>query len=320
MRFYILSLFLLITVHGVCQEQHGIIKTIGRPGHPGRPLANVTVRVLGLTNTVLTSADGTFVVMLRDKRDGDSLIFRSISKSGYELLDKTLIGRSYVFSSQVPIEILMVDLKQLEADKRRIEERAYQKAEETYRDKLSYLEQQKDKSQLSLKQYQEALLSLQANYERYTALISNMADRYARTDYDRLDSLDRRINLYIENGDLDKADSLIHAVFEPTTVLERNRAAKDEIRQRMIIARQIINKATADKDAILQDLKYGEGLVAMSINLSDEYIAQGQLKDAVDCLEKALHVMIIIYGNDDIRVLKMRERIEALMSETKKII
>lgn len=320
MRFYILSLFLLITVHGVCQEQHGIIKTIGRPGHPGRPLANVTVRVLGLTNTVLTSADGTFVVMLRDKRDGDSLIFRSISKSGYELLDKTLIGRSYVFSSQVPIEILMVDLKQLEADKRRIEELAYQKAEETYRDKLSYLEQQKDKSQLSLKQYQEALLSLQANYERYTALISNMADRYARTDYDRLDSLDRRINLYIENGDLDKADSLIHAVFEPTTVLERNRAAKDEIRQRMIIARQIINKATADKDAILQDLKYGEGLVAMSINLSDEYIAQGQLKDAVDCLEKALHVMIIIYGNDDIRVLKMRERIEALMSETKKII
>lgn len=320
MRFYILLLYLLITIHGVCQEQHGIIKTIGRPGRPGRPLADVAVRVQGLTNSVLTSADGTFIVMLRDKRDGDSLIFRSISKSGYELLDKTLIGRPYVFSSQVPIEILMVDLKQLEADKRRIEERAYQKAEETYRDKLSYLEQQKDKSQLSLKQYQEALLSLQANYERYTALISNMADRYARTDYDRLDSLDRRINLYIENGDLDKADSLIHAVFEPTTVLERNRAAKDEIRQRMIIARQIINKATADKDAILQDLKYGEGLVAMSINLSDEYIAQGQLKDAVDCLEKALHVMIIIYGNDDIRVLKMRERIEALMSETKKII
>lgn len=320
MRFYILLLYLLITIHGVCQEQHGIIKTIGRPGRPGRPLADVAVRVQGLTNSVLTSADGTFIVMLREKRDGDSLIFRSISKSGYELLDKTLIGRPYVFSSQVPIEILMVDLKQLEADKRRIEERAYQKAEETYRDKLSYLERQKDKSQLSLKQYQKALLSLQANYERYTALISNMADRYARTDYDRLDSLDRRINLYIENGDLDKADSLIHAVFEPTTVLERNRAAKDEIRQRMIIARQIINKATADKDAILQDLKYGEGLVAMSINLSDEYIAQGQLKDAVDCLEKALHVMIIIYGNDDIRVLKMRERIEALMSETKKII
>lgn len=230
MRFYILSLYLLITIHGVCQEQHGIIKTIGRPGRPGCPLTNVTVRVQGLTNSVLTSADGTFVVMLRDKRDGDSLIFRSISKSGYELLDKTLIGRPYVFSSQVPIEILMVDLKQLETDKRRIEECAYQKAEEIYRDKLSYLEQQKDKSQLSLKQYQEALLSLQANYERYTALISDMADRYARTDYDRLDSLDWRINLYIENGDLDKADSLIHTVFDPATVLERNRAAKDEIR------------------------------------------------------------------------------------------
>lgn len=88
----------------------------------------------------------------------------------------------------------------------------------------------------------------------------------------------------------------------------------------MIIARQIINKATADKNAILQDLNYGERLITMSVNLSDEYIAQGQLKDAVDCLEKALHVMIIIYGNDDIRVLKMRERIEALMPETKKII
>lgn len=317
MKFYILSLYLLITIHGVCQEQHGIIKTIGRPG---QPLANVTVRVQGLTNSVLTSADGAFVVMLRDKRDGDSLILRGISKSGYELLDKTLIGRPYVFSSQVPIEILMVDLKQLEADKRRIEERAYQKAEEIYRVKLSYLKQQKDKSQLSMRQYQEAMRSLQTNYEKYTSLISDMADRYARTDYDRLDSLDWRINLYIENGNLYKADSLIHTVFDPTTVLERNRAAKDEIRQRMIIAQQIINKATADKDAILQDLHYGERLIAMSVNLSDEYIAQGQLKDAVDCLEKALHVMIIIYGKDDIRAIEMRKKIETLMFETKKII
>lgn len=312
MKVDVLLLYLLITFNGFCQEQHGVIRTIGRPGHPGKPLANVTVRIQGLTNSVLTSAEGIFVIPMLNKKDGDSLIFRNVSKPGYELLDKSLIGRPYVFSSQVPIELLMVDLMQLEADKRRIEERAYQKAEETYRVKLAQLEQQKANSELSLNQYQEALHTLQANYEKYTMLIGDMAERYARTDYDRLDSLDREINLCIENGYLDRADSLIHMTFDPTTVLECNRIAKNEIIQRMAFARQVIDKAAADREAILQDLRYAEQLVAMSVKLSDEYIAQGLHDEAVDCLEKALRIMIAMYGKDDSRVIRMIDKIETL--------
>ena len=50
--------------------------------------------------------------------------------------------------------------------------------------------------------------------EAYQALIGDMADRYARTDYDQLDSIDYKINVCIENGELEKADSLIRYSIE----------------------------------------------------------------------------------------------------------
>ena len=49
------------------------------------------------------------------------------------------------------------------------------------------------------------------------------------------------INQRIENGELKRADSLIHTVFDPNTVLERNRAAKAEIQGRMHLAQEIIH-------------------------------------------------------------------------------
>ena len=50
------------------------------------------------------------------KRNGDPIVLQSVSKAGYELKDKGLIGRQQAFSTQVPIEIVMVNIRQLEAE------------------------------------------------------------------------------------------------------------------------------------------------------------------------------------------------------------
>ena len=301
-----------IAVSAVGQTQKGHVRTIGRPGKPGRPLPGATVRWKGIVNTAISQADGSFAVTMTGKKDGDPIALHSVQCKGYQLKDKGLLGRPQVFSTRVPIEIVMVNTEQLEADKRLIEKKAYDVAEQNYKKKLKTLQEQANSKKISAEQYRKDLQQLQNKYEAYQALISDMADRYARTDYDQLDSIDYQINVCIENGELERADSLIHTVFDPETVLERNRAAKEEIRQRMEFAQSVIDKANADKEAIMRDLEYAERVVTLSNNLAEEYLAQNQKEKAINCLEQALEIIIILHGDDSKQAAKAREQIQSL--------
>ena len=293
-------------------QQAGYVKTIGRPNKPGTPLADVTIRMRGLVNAVVSSASGEFRVTIPGKTDGDAIYLVSIQKKGYELKDRELIGRPMVFSSRVPIEILMVDSKQLAADKQRIERNAYRMAERNYKKKMKELEEQQRKNEITAETFRREWLDLQDKYEKYLSLIGDMADRYARTDYDKLDSIDRVINICIEDGDLDKADSLIHTVFDPETVLQRNRAAKEEIRQRIAFAQSIIDKANADKEAIMRDMEYAKRVVGLCLNLAREYAAQGEQAKALECLQRALEINTILYGEDSDEVNNTKKQINDL--------
>jgi hypothetical protein len=308
----LLSIADTVLAQGQPQSQVGYVRTIGRPGKPGVPVPDAVIRWRGTVNATRSAQDGRFSTPMPGKRNGDPIVLQSVSKAGYELKDKGLIGRQQAFSTQVPIEIVMVNIRQLEADKERIEKNAYKTAELNYKKRLNQLQQQIDKQEITIEQYRQELDDLEKKYESYQALISEMADRYARTDYDKLDSIDYHINMCIEDGQLEKADSLIHTVFDPETVLERNRAAKQEIEQRKVFAQSVIDKALADKAAILRDLDYARRVVTLSNNLADEFLVQGDTGNAIECLEKSLEILTIIDGEDSEQAKLTRRKLQAL--------
>lgn len=312
MVIYAITLMLAVAQTAYSQTQHGFVKTIGRPGKPGVPLENVTIQMMGMVNATTSSSTGEFKLSAYNKKDGDAIKLLKVRKNGYELKDKDLIGRSLVFSSHVPIYITMVDIRQLEADKRRIEENARRVAEENYQKKKAEIEKENNLHQLTAEKYRKQLDNLQEKYEKYLSLISDMADRYARTDYDNLDSIDVEINICIENGELEKADSLIHTVFDPETVLERNRAAKKEIEERIKFAQAVIDKAQADKEAILKDMDYALQIANLSENLAKEYIANKEFEKAIDCLKMSLDLKTIIYGEEYEEVKSLIQQIEEI--------
>ena len=276
------------------QVQQGYVKTLGRPGVPGKPLQGVTVRVRGVMNALVSDANGSFKIQATGKKDGDAIIINSVRKNGYELKDKDIVGRNIVFSSRVPIQLVMVSSAQLAADKKRIEDNAYKVAETNYKKKLAALDKQKKQNELSSKDYETQLQELEARYENYMALVGDMAERYALTDYDNLDSIDAQINICIENGELDKADSLIHTVFDPTTVLQRNRDAKAEVAERMRIAQEAIDKALADKEQLQQNIEYAEKLAENCESLAEEYRRQGMEEKAQENLNHAQELRKLI--------------------------
>ncbi len=299
-------------MHVEAQTQVGVVRTIGRPGQRGIPLANVTIRIKGKQNALVSSEKGEFHVTFSGMEEGAPIVLQQVQKNGYILKDQDLIGRPQPFSSKVPIEIVMISLRQLETDRKRIEDNAYRRAERRYRKMAGELERKKRNKEVSAEKYRQELQMLQEKYEKYVSLIGDMANRYARTDYDQLDSVDYEINLCIENGDLHKADSLIHTVFDPKTVLQRNQTAKEEVMQRMAFAQSIIDKAHEDMEAINRDLDYARRVVALCDILAEAYQESGSHEKAVDCLENSLPIKKLLFGEDSSEVTATIRKIKIL--------
>ena len=250
---HVLWIFLMacaLLAHG--QAQHGIVKSIGRPGKKGQPLGGVTIRISGQHNAMVSEYDGTFAFAFQDKKEGDGYSLQYVQKKGYELNEKGIIGRQYAYSYRVPLTIVMVSTSQLQADKQRIENNAYAAAEKNYQIQMDLLEKQRNENRITIEKYRSEIQDLQDKFERYQSLIEGLAEHYAHTDYDFLDERDREINVCIENGDLERADSLIHVLFDPLDVIRRNKEALGEIDERMAQARTMIDEANDDMAAVLK--------------------------------------------------------------------
>lgn len=311
-RGLVLSLVTILPLFGIAQTQWGYVKTQGLANKQGQPLAGVTIRWRGGMNAVLSGKDGKFSAAFPGKKNGDAISLLGVSKNGYELLNPKITKDPLVFSTSVPVEIVMANSKVLEANKRRISDNAYRKAEETFQRKKLALEQQVAESKMTEAECRQQLQTLQDNYEKYVNMIESMAERYARTDYDHLDSLDREINICIEDGEFDKADSLIHTVFDPTTVLERNRYAKAAVQEKMQLAQEIIDRANADREALRRDADYARRVDILCLSLADEYHVQDNKPKALECLQQSLAIRRILYGDESEEVKVIIQKIKTI--------
>ena len=248
-------IFILLSVSffvSYAQTQSGYVRTLGRPDKKGEPLSGVSIRAKGEHNTVLSNEDGNFSLLLTGKKNGDAYSLQQVVKSGYELNESGVIGRPYAFSDKIPLTIVMVSTAQLQAEKIRIENNAYRVAENNYKLRLASLERQREEKSITAEEYRKEIQNLQDRFEKYQSMISSLAEHYAHTDYDVLNETEREINICIENGDLERADSLIHTLFNPVDVLKRNSESLARIDRNIRQANEIIRQANEDMAAVLK--------------------------------------------------------------------
>ena len=291
-RFILLAIMCFCYYGSLAQTQQGFVKTLGRPDKKGEALSGVSVRVKGEHNAVLSKNDGTFSMLMAGKKVGDSYSLQQVQKTGYELNEMGVIGRQYAFSDKVPLNIVMVSTSQLQADKQRIENNAYKVAEKNYHVKMAQLEKDKEAGAITIETYRQEIQNLQDKFEKYQLLIDDLADHYAHTDYDGLDEMEREINICIENGDLERADYLIHAIFDPVDVLKRNKETLTRIDQNLQQANNIMTQAKADMAAVLKQqekdaeylyLLYTISLAKFNNDKAKKYIEIRAALDTTNC-------------------------------------
>lgn len=193
------------------QEQPGVVKTIGRPGQPGNPLDSVLVRAKGAVNASVSDNEGSFTIVLDRCQTGQAYSLSRVSRNGYQLADGNVIGRAYPFSSEIPLEIAMVSTDDYNRVKIEIETRVRNAVEQEYQAQISDIRKRLEEKTISEEAYQQKMVEILDYYDNSSNLIKKLADRYARMDYDRLDSIDIRINALIEQGKLEEAEALINS-------------------------------------------------------------------------------------------------------------
>ena len=254
-RFLVICCLLILSIGLTAQTQQGYVKTLGRPNQQGRALSGVSIRVKGHHNAVLSGQDGRFEMPLPGKKVGDAFSLQQVQKTGYELKDKGAVGRSYAYSDKVPLSLVMFSRNDYQKEKQRIESDMCSSVEKRYKRELAHLEQQKNSKQIAIEQYRQQLRQLQDGFEKIQDLVDGLADHYALVDYDALNDKECEINLAIERGDLERADSLLQILGVQQRAqdiadrLKKGQALRDEAQQDLV---EVLKRQEKDAEYLYQ--------------------------------------------------------------------
>ncbi len=203
-KYFLFIFFATTSIIVSAQTQYGVVKTRGRMVNgklvPGEKIPSAMVSVRG-RSAILSGADGSFSFTVA----GNSFIVDSVRKKDYALID-TEACRQYKFP-QSPFVLLMEKSEVQQAEllaKERSLRRDLQR-------RLQKREDEVDALNVSLEAKNRLLSEINRDREENEKLIKDLAEYYAKLDYDQLDEFQRRVSECIENGELERADSLLRS-------------------------------------------------------------------------------------------------------------
>lgn len=275
-------LIMLSVLIATAQTQQGYVKTRGRLVNgnvvAGQRLSGATVQVKG-RNAVVTNANGAFSFPVPSNR----FVVQSVKKQGYMLVDPEATAQQYTYSSNPLIFVLEIPSQQT-GDKLEAERKLRRTLSCQLQQRQDEIEQLREQNRLTEEQFHQALQELYAEQEKSLNLVSQMAERYAKIDFDQLDDFNRRVSECIIEGRLTEADSLIKSkgdIKERIATHNRHHAANEQARQRLEESETMESKNRQD----LAEDCYNQFLIHKLQHHSDSaayYIEQRALLDTTN--------------------------------------
>lgn len=234
----LIFLFLLVSLMSFAQTQQGIVKTRGRmvDGQvvPGVCMEGVMV-TLNYGNPLVSGNDGGFSFNVPS---GKNYSLVAAQKQGYTLADADFTRRSFSYTADIPFYVVMEDENQRQADINSAMLKVRKKMKEELRKREDELDSLLFLNAIGQAKYDSLKAEFYSYRQSSEELVREMAERYAATDYDQLDEFTSIVQMYIENGELVKADSLIRS--------------KGDINQRIAAYHNIVATNKSERDALNQ--------------------------------------------------------------------
>ena len=210
-RILLLSALLVVVACGaIAQTQTGYVKTRGRIVHgktvPGQGLTGATVQIKGRASVLVKNSNGSFSFPVSTHQ----FVIQSVKKNGYQLVDADAAPKTYIYST-APVYLVMETQSQLMEDKLEAERQLRRTLNKRLQKKESELEALKEQNRITQEEYYNTLQQLYEQQESNEALVREMAEYYAKIDYDQIDEFNTQVSECILAGDLAKADSLLRS-------------------------------------------------------------------------------------------------------------
>lgn len=245
----LLFICLFITTIGIAQTQHGYVKTRGRLDSkgkliPGKGLKGATVFIKGRTSVLVKDTTGAFSFPTPAKQ------FRvdSVRKNGYQLVDLEFCYKTRNYSS-TPLDILMEVPGQSIEDYMEDFNKINASQQAMINQLRAEVKELKAQNKINEVEYNRRLSEIASMQSENQKLVKEMAERYSRMDFDRLDDFEKQVSWLILNGELIKADSLIRSKGS----MEKRSAELDQLHQANMEVRADLEKSEALEAKTLED-------------------------------------------------------------------
>jgi tetratricopeptide (TPR) repeat protein len=237
-KIFIILCIVSLYITADAQTQQGYVKTRGRLSNngaviKGNRLPGTTILVKG-RSAVTSQNNGVFSFPVTSQQ----YYLQNVIKQGYTLSDPDILSRQYSFTKN-PL-VIVLDSTGLHDDDRLVaEKKIRQTLRRQLQEKEDEIEMLKEQNKLTEAQYREQMQKLYSDQKSNELLISEMAERYAKIDYDQIDEFNRQIAEFILNGELTKADSLLNTKGDISkrskdlkSLIEHNAQEEAEIKER----------------------------------------------------------------------------------------
>ena len=199
----------LLPILAMAQIQQGHVKTKGRLNSngtvtSGKRLSGATITIKK-GNSAVSNSKGEFSINTNSK----NYTIQSVKKNGYVLTDPEILSKTYTYSTNPLIISMETPDEQLELLLENTDKIRATLADQLNKKKKE-LAKLKEKNKITHEKYLKLRQQINDEQNKNEKLISEMAERYSKIDYDLIDDFDREFNQYILNGELTKADSLLN--------------------------------------------------------------------------------------------------------------
>ena len=195
------------------------------------PLAGVQVEVRG-AQTATSAANGAVTLQFATLKAGDRVPFRSATKAGFELMNKTAVEQWNISRDQKPFEIVLIQSAYFTQLKGKLKQSSVDSYHEKYEKARADLEKLQKEGKLKEQEYYDKLNELEDRYDSQLKNLDAYVDQFARIDLSELSEQEQQFIELAHAGRLDEAAeayNTLNAAGKYITAVENVRRLNEDI-------------------------------------------------------------------------------------------
>lgn len=195
------------------------------------PLAGVQVEVRG-AQSATSAGNGSLTLRFATLKPGDRVPFRTATKAGFELMNKTAVEQWNISRDQKPFEIVLIQSAYFNKLKGNLKQSSVDSYHEKYEKARTILEKLQKEGKLKEQEYYQKLNELEDRFDNQLKNLDKYVDQFARIDLSELSEQEQQFVELVHVGRLDEAAEAynsLNAAGKYVTAVENVRRLNEDI-------------------------------------------------------------------------------------------